>query len=331
MGLLVLLFVELYDTQKKEYKQDLYKTMQVCSYTMKCESFDFDFADYNQSKLNKLYEDKGLYAYFNIPTSGEFMITFHYPQNLVLDDIAKIRNALGLRFVLASLLLMILAMFFTFYSLKPIRKALQLNDEFIKDILHDFNTPISVMVLNIEMFKEDFSHNPFVENISHSIDTISLLQNNLKSFLSRSSAQTQNIDVSKLLKKRVAFVQNLYPNIDFEVEAKNALWCQTHTQLLTRVLDNLLSNACKYNKPQGKVMVHVSKESIRIQDTGKGIQDIEKVFERYYTEQERGVGLGLAIVKKLTEELDIGLTLTSKLGVGTTVTLAMQKIVKAKR
>ena len=331
MGLLVLLFIELYHTQKKEYKQDLYKTMQVCSYTMECPQFKFDFAEYNQTQLNKLYEDNGPYAYFSIPTSQEFMIKFYYEKTHFLDDIKEIRSTLWVRFILATFLLMGLALFFTYYTLKPIRKALQLNDEFIKDILHDFNTPISAMILNIEMFKEDYKNNHFVENISHSIDTISLLQNNLKSFLFHSHEQMEEVDVSKLLTQRVDFMRNLYPRIDFNITHKTTLICTTHMQLFTRVLDNLLSNAAKYNIPNGQVTITLTETNITIEDTGKGIKDTKKVFERYYTEQSRGLGLGLPIVKKLCKQLQIGLHLDSTPSIGTTVTLTCAQIQRVNR
>jgi signal transduction histidine kinase len=293
---------------------------------MECPQFDFDFSDYNQSKLNELYVDDGAYAYFTIPTSEQYMLKFHYATQNLIKDLAKIRHDLWIKFILAVLLLLLLALFFTFYSLSPIRKALHLNDEFIRDILHDFNTPITSMVLNIKMFKEDYKENDFVHNISHSIDTISLLQNNLKSFLHHSPTQIQDVDVTLLTKERVAFIANIYPNIRFNVKEESTLKVQTHHELLTRILDNILSNAAKYNKPKGSITITITQKSIEITDTGKGIKNTHKVFERYYKEQDRGLGLGLPIVKKLTEQLHIHLSLYSKVNIGTTVTLDFSQL-----
>jgi len=321
MTLLVLLFLELYTAKQKEYKQNIYKSMQVCSYTMDCPQFDFDFADYNQSKLGELYQNNGLNAYFTIPASEQYMIQFHYLQEKLVDDMKNIRYNLWTKFILASLVLLFLSLFFTLYSLKPIRKALRLNDEFIKDILHDFNTPISAMILNIKMFKEDYKENYFVQNISHSIDNISLLQENLKSFLYHSPTQTSTINMDELIQNRVTFVQNIYPNIYFDICIEDTFTCRTYEELLIRVIDNLLTNAAKYNKPKGKVTLTLQRYKLTIEDTGKGIKNIDKVFERYYKEQDRGLGLGLPIVKKLTDTLDISLSMHSVLKVGTTVIL----------
>ena len=324
--LLVLLFTELYHTAKREHRQNLFKTMQVCSYTLECDQFEFDFVPKDKGKPNTLMGEQELYSYFSIPTSEKFYIKIAYPQNKLQKDMQEIRSVLWLRFGLATFLLLITALFFTFYSLKPIRKALRLNDEFIKDILHDFNTPITSMVLNIKMFKEERGKDPFVQRISHSIDTLLFLQNNLKHFLFHSLSQNEEVDVAALAKSRMEFIANAYPKVMFSFHKENDLIKLTNPDLLSRILDNLLSNAAKYNRPKGSVSVWVSQGSVRIEDTGKGIENVEKVMQRYYKEQERGLGLGLHIVQKLSAELNIEMKIESEKEVGTTITLDFRHV-----
>ncbi len=302
--------------------------MQVCSYTFTCDQYHFDFAPKEHATLNQLYEDDSLYSYFQIPKSKKFYLKISYPKHNLIHDMKALTKALWIKFVTASFILSILALFFTFYSLKPIRKALQLNDEFIKDILHDFNTPITAMQLNMHMLQEDSGKNIFVKKLSHSLETIMMLQNNLKSFLHHSPSQVASIDIAALAYERLNIMQNLYPNITFIYQKHDELIIQTHKELLTRILDNLLSNAGKYNKPNGKVHLTVEKDRLLIEDTGYGIKDIKKVFTRYYTEQERGVGLGLHIVDKLTKELDIGIEIQSDHTNGTKITLNFPKTTK---
>ena len=315
--LLVLLFLELYTAKKREYKQNLYKTMQVCSYTMKCEKFTFDFASKDKSKLNELYDNDDLYAFFTIPKSEKFSIKISYLKQNFLNDMKSIRQTLWVKFTLATLLLFGTALFFTFYSLKPIRKALTLNDEFIKDILHDFNTPITSMILNIKMFKDEKGKDPYIQRVSHSVDTILFLQNNLKSFLHHSPSQNTKVDIASLAKKRIEMMQNIYPRLTFIFKKSNDLKKITNDELLTRILDNLLSNAAKYNKSRGEIELTIQNETLSIKDTGKGIKNVDKAFQRYYTEQDRGLGLGLHIVQKLSNELNIKIKVNSVVDVGT--------------
>lgn len=326
--LLVLLFIELYRTKKTEYRHNLLQDMQLCSYSLECEQFSFDFAPQSENILNRLYDGNGAHAYFTIPKSKKYYMKISYGEDKLKTDIEEITHSLWLQFILASLLLFGVALFFTFYSLNPIRKALRLNDEFIKDILHDFNTPITSMILNIKMLKDEKGDNPYISRLSKSIDNILRLQNNLKSFLHNSPSQSQNVDIAKLVEERLNNIQNIYPNLAYIYTKENDLVKNTNHELLMRIFDNILSNAAKYNKVNGEVKVTISNETVIIEDTGKGIKDINKVLQRYYKEQDRGIGLGLHIVNKLCNELNIGMSIQSQINHGTKMILNFQYLEK---
>jgi len=103
------------------------------------------------------------------------------------------------------------------------------------------------------------------------------------------------------------------------------------------VVLNLVDNAIKYNRPGGKVGVDISETdsevTLRVADTGVGIpeESKERIFERFYrvdksrSRREGGTGLGLAIVKHITELYKGHITLDSKLGEGTTVTVVLPR------
>jgi signal transduction histidine kinase len=325
--LLILLFWQIYHNKNDEYKNNILRTMELCSYSLDCSDFIVDFSKKNDKTLNHLYfNKKGIDSYFIIPTSKKYDIHFHYTNKKYNRDKSEIILNLIYKIVILSLILSIIATLLTLYSLSPIRKALKLNDEFIKDILHDFNTPIASMVLNINMYNRFNEDNKNIENISKSIDNILLLQNNLKTFLHHSSSQVEKIDISLLAKDRVDFISSLYTKINFEYKIIKNFTVITNRELLIRIIDNILTNASKYNKIDGLVTVIVDKDSIIIKDTGKGIKDINKVLDRYYKEQDRGLGLGLHIVKKLTDELNINLLIKSKINYGTRVYLLFRDI-----
>ncbi len=302
--------------------------MQLCSYSLECEQFSFDFAPQSENILNRLYDDNGTYAYFTIPKSKKYYMKISYAADNLYTDMREITQSLWLQFILASLLLLGVALFFTFYSLNPIRKALRLNDEFIKDILHDYNTPITSMILNIKMFQDEKGEDPYITRLSRSIDNILRLQNNLKSFLHNSPSQCQNVDITTLVEERLKNIQNIYPDLAYIYDRQNDLIKATNHELLMRILDNLLSNAAKYNKVNGEVKVTISNETVTIEDTGKGIKDVNKVLQRYYKEQDRGIGLGLHIVNKLCNELNIGMSIQSKVNHGTKILLNFQHLRK---
>ncbi|PHR54029.1 MAG: two-component sensor histidine kinase, partial [Arcobacter sp.] len=92
-----------------------------------------------------------------------------------------------------------------------------------------------------------------------------------------------------------------------------------------RLLDNIISNAIKYNTKDKKIYVSTQGRNILIRDEGKGMDDTEQkqVFERYMrVEKNRGgFGIGLDIVKQVTSRYDIKIEIKSKPNSGTLFTL----------
>jgi len=101
-------------------------------------------------------------------------------------------------------------------------------------------------------------------------------------------------------------------------------------ELITRVIANLISNAVKYNGPDGEVDVSLSARDgslrVAVADTGTGIPeaDFGKVFTRFYRAPEvrqrkiAGTGLGLVIAKDIVELHGGEMSFTSRAGHGST-------------
>lgn len=110
----------------------------------------------------------------------------------------------------------------------------------------------------------------------------------------------------------------------------------TDPHLFERVLRNVLDNAVAYTS-SGEIAIDLHDDGKRVfltvRDSGCGISsaDRERVFDEFVQvgnierDRSRGVGLGLSIVARLCELLDIGLSLESEPGVGTTVRLALPR------
>src|SRR4051794_11542341 len=99
---------------------------------------------------------------------------------------------------------------------------------------------------------------------------------------------------------------------------------------LERLLLNLLDNAIKYNRPDGKITVRVGRFGtdalLEVSDTGIGIpaESIPRIFERFYrvdkgrAREEGGTGLGLAIVKHIAQAHGGQVDVESRMGRGST-------------
>ena len=101
--------------------------------------------------------------------------------------------------------------------------------------------------------------------------------------------------------------------------------------LVSELVYNLLDNAIKYNKDNGKITVFVGESAkgveLSVKDTGIGIppEDTERIFERFYrvdkshSKKVGGTGLGLSIVKHVCACHNATIRVKSKVGKGTTI------------
>jgi signal transduction histidine kinase len=305
--------------------------MKLCAYKVQCDGLHTDFVEKAKDREeNILYNRYGdFYSYFQLPTVDKYLMQVIYPKTRYLMRIEKIRYGIYYKFFIYSLFSALVSFLFSLYAFMPLRRALRMNEEFVKDILHDFNTPISSMRINFKLFKREIGENQKIQRLENNIETILSLQNNLQIFLKGLPAQTESFDLKELLEKRIKYFKVLYPDIVFQLVLDKVI-LQTNKDAVIRILDNLLSNACKYNVSNGKVSIRMEEKKLLISDTGKGIKNPSRLFDRYYKEQDRGIGIGMHIVKKLCDELHIPIHVKSKKGEGTAIILEIEKLIVQK-
>jgi signal transduction histidine kinase len=302
--------------------------MRICSFDLKCTKFDIDFVPKKEQQLYKLYKEKDqLSSYFTLPGSQKNYLKIYLPKSEYDKQLANLRKSFIAEFLLVLLVIALLSFIFSIYTLSPLRNALHLTEEFIKDILHDFNTPLSTLRLNSSMLAEELGENPKIKRVQKAVQNILSLQTNLRAYLHAHESQRESFDLQIFIQERVGLLEMNYRDVSYVVEVPH-VDVETNRDALSRIVDNLLSNAAKYNKKDGKVYIRFLDEHLIIEDTGKGIKNTKRVFERFYKEQERGIGIGLHIVQKLCEELQIDIALSSRVGVGTVFRLNLHKLIK---
>jgi signal transduction histidine kinase len=308
--------------------EQIFAQMRICSFDLQCKEYKIDFVPKDEHELYKLYKTpKELSSYFTIPNSRRNYLKIYLEKNSYNVKVNTIKRTLFLQFLILELIVALLSLLFALYALSPLRNALRLTEEFIKDILHDFNTPLSTLRLNISMLKTKIGENSQIKRIENSIQNILNLQNNLRSYLHSHASQKEEFALKPFLKERVELISANHKDISFHIEDMNATLF-TNRDAFSRIIDNLLSNAAKYNKKNGSVTLRLEKSTLLIEDTGKGIKNPKRVFERFYKEQDRGIGIGLHIVQKLCDELGIKISLQSQLSHGTTFKLKLINIIK---
>jgi len=196
-------------------------------------------------------------------------------------------------------------------ALKPLQDSIETLDKFAKDLIHDLNTPVTAMKLNIKLLeKQDVLKDvkPLLR-LKKSIATISELRENLTVLLEKKTFQVTPINVCEIVRDITELHQPNYPELRFEIECVS-LVVNAHENALKQVLHNLISNACKYNKSSGYIKIYIQERTLCIEDSGVGIKEPDLIFDREYSAQNSS-GLGLDIVKRLCDAMNIKIEVKS--------------------
>ncbi len=278
-----------------------------------------------QLQLDKiLYLQDGMISLVSIPES--YYLGAKYVIVKIKDDglwYSKTKQELLIFNFLALSVMFVIGYVLLRLFLKPMRDAMHLLDRFIKDTTHELNTPVSTIVTNIEMIerkKLDAQTLKKIKRIDVGAKTISNIYQDLTYLTLGNKIVTHDrlLDVGQLLHERVDYFTSLAEakkvSLDLEIVTDGTLFIDSAK--LSKLVDNLISNAIKYNKMHGYVHVILQKNEIVVADGGIGIakENIKKMQERYarFTHVSGGFGLGLSIVASIAQEYALEISIDSK-------------------
>lgn len=316
-----------YQNEDKVYHFPRYKKYKSALYTSKYEilftTLDFEPFSFTEGFHQK--KDRYYYVY-TLPDS------YYFGANYLLVSTVHTANNIYLFAAIIMIAIMIALFIFSFLLLRnfsrPFEKINLQLDNFIKDSMHEINTPLSIINLNSDLFANKYGENKYLWRIKAASKTLATIYNDMDYLVKEG-----RVEHKKSLLNFSEFVQN---RVDYFQEVANLKLIHLNTNIapklsnmfsktkLQRIVDNTISNAIKYSKDGSQVEINVSLTDdhiiFEVRDYGVGIKDTNKIFSRYYREDEAkgGFGIGLNIVKKIVDEEDILLEIESIVGKGTT-------------
>lgn len=217
--------------------------------------------------------------------------------------------------------------------LRPMKDTIALLDGFIKDTTHELNTPVNAILTNIEMIDThalDESLLKKIRRITIASKTISNLYDDLTYLVLSHHLLSQDVevDLKVLIEERIEYFSLLFESKKIELSAslEEGITRTVDRKKMAKLIDNILSNAIKYNKIGGTIHISLTEHGIEIKDSGRGIEKskINQVFERYsrFDRSVGGFGIGLSIVAAIAKEYDLHIEIDSVLTEGTTVRIS---------
>jgi signal transduction histidine kinase len=225
------------------------------------------------------------------------------------------------------------------YSANELKKTDGLRKELIANVSHDIKTPLTIIKAYSEMIKDlsgDIKEKRD-EHLSVIISQADLLTNLTNDMMDLSRLETGTaklnieeydiiIQVSEVLNS-FGYLEDYNFILSVENNIKECL-VKADKVKINQVLYNLISNAVNFVGKDKTVYVNILKNNdlvrIEVKDNGKGIEDVSRIFDRYYKSNDKfrksgyGTGLGLSIVKNILELHKFKYGVDSKVGIGTT-------------
>ena len=248
---------------------------------------------------------------------------------------ANIKYKMLFWFLFSFILLLFVGYFIAKLFLKPMRESIEMLDRFIKDTTHELNTPIAAILSNIQMINKDNIDEKLAKKINRieiGAKTISNIYEDL-TFVSLNNqiiSNNEKLYFSQILNQRVDFFKSIASSkkIEFILDIKDDIFIVCDVKKLSKLIDNILSNAIKYNKFQGFIKVTLKDKILIIEDSGKGMSkdNLSNLFTRYkrFDKSVGGFGIGLNIVSLIAKEYDFKIDVISKIDVGTRIKIRWQ-------
>jgi two-component system phosphate regulon sensor histidine kinase PhoR len=209
-----------------------------------------------------------------------------------------------------------------FHDLTRLKQLEYQRDEFVANVSHELRTPLSMIKGYIETLLGGAKDDPatatkFLQTVERHANRLTLL---IEDLLTISALESEQIKLNLQPLPVRAAVDKAFEDLSARAGMRGVKLVNTTGELKVRadanrlhqVLCNLVDNAIKYGRADGKVVVSGrvlddGQMELCVQDDGPGIpaEALERVFERFFrvdkarSRDQGGTGLGLAIVKHI--------------------------------
>ena len=199
---------------------------------------------------------------------------------------------------------------------RQINKMIERNEQtfyqqkqFIENASHELQTPLAIAINKLDLLfeEEELSEKSMMELIQTKEGLMRLVRLN-KSLLMLSKiennqfAEKQEVNLNNIIKTVAEDLTDMieFKNITLDITQTGIFTTIINSDLAYITISNLLRNAIKYNRSNGKIIIEISNNTLQIKNTSNFNQPLDKtlIFSRFYKQNQdnSSTGLGLSIV-----------------------------------
>lgn len=228
--------------------------------------------------------------------------------------------------------------------LSRLERSFKQSSRFSADAAHELKTPLAILQGELERsLQQAETGSQMQQSLSHLLDEVRRLSGIVRKLLLLSLADAGQmslyrveVNLSSLLLEMLEDIELLAPHLEIKTEIAQGLRVKGDRDLLIQVFQNLISNAVKYNLPNGWIQINARRQGatrvlITVINCSKeiSVSDKSRIFERFHrgdpahTRKVEGVGLGLSLAREIARAHGGDLTLDPALCAQTSFTLAL--------
>lgn len=326
-SLLIIKSMEEYNQNEEYFEYPRFKTFNSGLYNKGFEPI-FTLIDYKIKYFKEGYHLDGNNAYviIRLPKERYFDAQYLIVQNNI--SYAVVYEKVFIILASVVFLVLLLSIYFLNRFARPFKKLNKTLDNFIKDSMHEINTPLSIISVNIDLYNRKNEPNKYLNRMKAATKVLSNIYNDMDYLVKydRVDYEDEVIDMKLFLNDRIEYFTEVANMKDITIESniQEGVEVLMNPKQLQRVVDNNISNAIKYSYENTTIEIEFTKIDNKVvlsfKDYGVGIEKVSKIFTRYYREDNSkgGFGIGLNIVKTIIDTYNIKLQIDSKLAHGST-------------
>lgn len=268
------------------------------------------------------------YLFVNVPINANISAVIFTEARMTDESILLDMLTYLLGAIILSLWVYIISYRFVDSTLSPVEKSMEQMEQFVHNAGHELKTPLSVIKSSLELMRLKKNYD---EGISESIGELNRMNGLIQALISLStmgdSDSSESINIGEVFEK---LEKNYREKLDekhitLQIISKKLPTIKANREYTEILFSNILGNAIKYNNEKGSIIVTIDAKKITIQDTGIGIseENIGKVFDRFYQEDETrtvdSFGIGLSLVWRIAALYKWRVGIESEKGKWTTV------------